>query len=196
MLDLVTWVKQIFGSSHISFSFLGMWSFMHLWYVLKMAVRAKGNYLSGKLQSCAGLGQFSGMEDGDRGDCLFVKRGYYLCQAPFWNPRLLNHWWRCKSKSVFLVNLNPTKNSNNKQPAQRANIFWIRYLFKRQRWTSNRLFVWSKSTFRCSVHKAFKSGHVQINMENGLKFKITHRWWGLMCVVPHALGAHVLTAGI
>lgn len=65
MLDLVTCVKQKFPSSHISFSFLGMWSLIHLWYVLKMSVRAKGNYLSGKFQSCAGLGQFSGMEDGD-----------------------------------------------------------------------------------------------------------------------------------
>ena len=76
---------------------------LHLWYDLKMAVRAKGNYLSGKLQCCAGSGQFGGIEDGDRGDCLFVKRCYYLCQASFWNPRLLNLW--CKSKSVFLVNL-------------------------------------------------------------------------------------------
>lgn len=74
MLDLVTWVRQKFASSHISFSFLGMWSFIHLWYVLKMAVRAKGNYLSGKLQSCAGLGQFSGKEDGDRG-------GLFICQT-------------------------------------------------------------------------------------------------------------------
>lgn len=40
-----------------------------------------------------------------------------------------------------------------------------------------------KELFRRSVHEPFKSGHVQINMENSLKFKITHRWWGLMCVV-------------
>lgn len=36
----------------------------------------------------------------------------------------------------------------------------------------------------CSAHNSFKPGHVQINMENGLKFKITHRWWELMmCAV-------------
>lgn len=29
------------------------------------------------------FGRFSGVEDGDEGDCLFVKRGYYICQAPF-----------------------------------------------------------------------------------------------------------------
>lgn len=46
--------------------------------------------LEQKLISClestnpfARLGQFSGKEDGDSRDCLFVKCGYYLCQAPF-----------------------------------------------------------------------------------------------------------------
>lgn len=65
-LDLVTWAKLKFAHSHISFSFLGMRSFIQLWYVLKMGVRKKkGNYLSGKLQFCVGFDQFSGIEDGD-----------------------------------------------------------------------------------------------------------------------------------
>lgn len=66
-----------------------------MWYDLKMAVRAKGNYLSGKLQLCAGLGQFSGIEDGDRGIVYLSNDVITSVRPPF--------------ESVFLVNLSLRK---------------------------------------------------------------------------------------
>lgn len=156
------------------FSFLGILSFIHLWYVPKLAVRAKGNYLSKEHQ----LGQCSVMEDKD---CLFLKWLLHLSDRRL-KSQAFESLTVSKNQSVFLL-FKPQKTQTINRPLKKLIFSESDIYLKRQRWTNYRSLVWSKRAFLCSVHEPFKFGHVQINTENSLKFKITHRWWGLMCVV-------------
>ena len=87
MLDSVTWVKQRFAGAHVFLSLVcgHLYICDTFW---KLAVGAKGNYLSGKLQSRAGPGRFRGVEDGGEGT-VYLSNSLITSVGPPPPPALL-----------------------------------------------------------------------------------------------------------
>ena len=170
MLDLVTWANRKFATSRFSFSFLGMWSFIQLWYVFKKWLL--GQKVITCLESSSPVWSWASSVDGG----WWARRGLFICQTgllPLSGPPLKSQGFEplmaTLKQKCFLFQLQPQKSQTINSSALKANIFRIRYLFKRHRWTSCRLFVWSKSTFALFWPAKLSSGaRVQINMENGL----------------------------
>lgn len=148
-----------------------------------MVVGAKGNYLSGKLRSCAEVWPIQ-RGGGWRWGGLFICQTRLLhLSGPLLKSRAFESLMAMWKQKCFFSQFKPQKTQTINRPLGKIIFSESDIYLKGNAGRATDYLCDQKELFRCSVRKAFKSGHVQINMESGLKFKITHRWWGLMCVV-------------